>query len=117
MSPRTSSSSPAEVPPWTVRTRRKACRLNRGDRLRQEAGERPTTSISVVDLTRQLSNLRLEVQRLVATTSVARASEPHSDDCEAKPAGRARQSATMASADMWAAVHERSARIFPIEPV
>src|SRR5665647_2042834 len=88
MSPRTSSSSPAEVPPWTVRTRRKACRLNRGDRLRQEAGERPTTSISVVDLTRQLSNLRLEVQRMVDTNSVARASEPHSDDRGGETGGK-----------------------------
>jgi len=34
----------------------------------------------LVDLSGQLSNLRLEVQRPVTTTSVARASEPHSDD-------------------------------------
>jgi hypothetical protein len=56
---------------------------------------------TLVDLTRQLSDLRLDVQRLVDTTSVARASEPHPDDRKAKPAGGARQSATGARASHW----------------
>jgi hypothetical protein len=63
-------------------------RMNeRVGRCRLFAGQNVVAMTTVVDLTRQLSNLRLEVQRLVATNTPVRvpASAPHTTTLQPPP--------------------------------